>query len=694
MRVVGLISGGKDSCYNMMQCVASGHEIIALANLRPYNLTELDSYMYQSVGHEAINYIAEAMGLPLIRVDTKGVSEQRGKDYEPKEDNDEVEDLYRLLQTVKSEHEIEGVSCGAILSDYQRVRLENVCLRLGLTPLCYLWRRDQAALLHEMTTCEVDAIVVKVASLGLEPQRHLGRSIRLLEPHLLAMKDKYGLNVCGEGGEYETLVLDCPLYMSRLIIEESETVLHSDDPIAPVGYLKLNSIKLEIKLPQLDLSGRFANLPIKDSDGYITDQAEEATETDETDTVKSDEAIVNSSPNTESTPIISNCNIHSLDKHAAKSNDGWLYMTNLTGNIGTTDQRTALTEALDKLTSSLSEYNYRNEDLVSVTMYIADMGEYAALNAAYCAVLNHVNPPARACVQTPLPPDCPVQLEAIAWRKHGDVGDAGCDRYTLHVQSVSHWAPANIGPYAQAVRVGDLVQLAGQVALVPGSMRLVGGGVRHQCQLSIRHLSRLLRAMNSSSDIADVVQGTCYLSDARHVEVARKMWEEKTNNSLMDYVVVSGLPRGALVEWHVWAHRHNHQFEYEETGECIDSWSISTYRRWNYENDAAAIVCHVATSSISDSETTPAHIFAQAVTFTLNRLRQPHAGELSNANSNEETNSSVCALRVYYRYCETTAPLDEYESFLRNFDVVFSLVPARALATPSCRLSLVGTRLH
>lgn len=35
MRVAALVSGGKDSCYNMMQCVAEGHEIVALANLHP-----------------------------------------------------------------------------------------------------------------------------------------------------------------------------------------------------------------------------------------------------------------------------------------------------------------------------------------------------------------------------------------------------------------------------------------------------------------------------------------------------------------------------------------------------------------------------------------------------------------------------------------------------------------------------------
>lgn len=47
MRVIALVSGGKDSCYNMVQCVAEGHEIVALANLRPPDKDEMDSYMFQ-----------------------------------------------------------------------------------------------------------------------------------------------------------------------------------------------------------------------------------------------------------------------------------------------------------------------------------------------------------------------------------------------------------------------------------------------------------------------------------------------------------------------------------------------------------------------------------------------------------------------------------------------------------------------
>ena len=49
MKVVALISGGKDSCYNMIECVRNGHEIVALANLKPNIEGEIDSWMYQSV---------------------------------------------------------------------------------------------------------------------------------------------------------------------------------------------------------------------------------------------------------------------------------------------------------------------------------------------------------------------------------------------------------------------------------------------------------------------------------------------------------------------------------------------------------------------------------------------------------------------------------------------------------------------
>uniref|UniRef100_A0A4X2KQA3 Diphthine--ammonia ligase n=1 Tax=Vombatus ursinus TaxID=29139 RepID=A0A4X2KQA3_VOMUR len=251
MRVAALISGGKDSCYNMMQCVAAGHQIVALANLRPaknqVGSDELDSYMYQTVGHQAIELFAEAMGLPLYRQTIKGTSVETGRMYTRCE-GDEVEDLYELLKSVKEKEEIDGVSVGAILSDYQRVRVENVCKRLDLQPLAYLWRRNQEDLLREMISSDIQAMVIKVAAFGLDPDKHLGKTLDQVESDLCELSKKYGVNVCGEGGEYETFTLDCPLFKKKVVVDSSEVVLHSADAFAPVAYLRFLELHLEEKV--------------------------------------------------------------------------------------------------------------------------------------------------------------------------------------------------------------------------------------------------------------------------------------------------------------------------------------------------------------------------------------------------------------------------------------------------------------
>lgn len=76
----------------------------------------------------------------------------------------------------------------------------------------------------------------------------------------------------------------------------------------------------------------------------------------------------------------------------------------------------------------------------------------------------------------------------------------------MHVQSISHWAPANIGPYSQAVQIGDFIHLAGQISLIPGSMQMINGGIKRQCQLALRHVSRLLKGIDANINLRDVVQ--------------------------------------------------------------------------------------------------------------------------------------------------------------------------------------------
>ncbi|VDM62167.1 unnamed protein product [Angiostrongylus costaricensis] len=240
MDVVGLVSGGKDSCYNMMCAVDAGHRVVALANLHPGDRGELDSYMYQSVGAEGVLMIAQAMGLPLYRREITGLPVNKNYDYcvlnvcvslikkhvvlQPTT-GDEVEDLYELLNRVKKQHpNIEGVSVGAISSCYQKLRVENVCRRLNLLPLCYLWERDQNELLHEMLSKGLDAILVKVAAIGLD-RTYIGRRLSEVELTLNRLHSQFGVHPCGEGGEYETFVISCPLFQKRINVLDSEVLL-------------------------------------------------------------------------------------------------------------------------------------------------------------------------------------------------------------------------------------------------------------------------------------------------------------------------------------------------------------------------------------------------------------------------------------------------------------------------------------
>jgi diphthine-ammonia ligase len=261
MRVIALVSGGKDSTFNMMECVRMGHTIVALANLfpagsddagAPDEADELDSYCFQTVGHSVISAYAQCMGVPLHRgTISRGGSKNQEMVYDVTQD-DEVEDLFQLLAEVKRLHpEADAVSSGAVLSDYQRLRVEHVCARLGLTSLAFMWRRPQQPLLRTMIDRGVEAIVIKIAAMGLKPH-HLGQTIEQLEPTFCELEDKYGNHAAGEGGEYETLTLDCPLFSHRLVIDEARVVTVSADKFAPVAFQHITAFHVEEKAPRME----------------------------------------------------------------------------------------------------------------------------------------------------------------------------------------------------------------------------------------------------------------------------------------------------------------------------------------------------------------------------------------------------------------------------------------------------------
>ncbi|KAJ8686188.1 hypothetical protein QAD02_021982 [Eretmocerus hayati] len=707
MKVVALISGGKDSCFNVMQCVAAGHDIVALANLYPVGKDELDSYMFQTVGHQGVEFIGEAMGLPLYREPTFGKSKMQEKHYFPTKD-DEVEDLYRLLKKVKDQEDVQAVASGAILSDYQRIRVENVCSRLGLISLSYLWRRDQEQLLKEMIDCSVNAVLIKVASLGLEP-RHLGKSISEMQPHLAKMKEKYGLNVCGEGGEYETFTLDCPLFVKSIVIDEYESVVHSNDEVAPVGYLNFKKIHLQDKncdIHNLTLQERLKNVAVKTPLDYISeivgpDLQDGCNLSDEENEDDGDKNIASQDTNADQESI-SNPAESILQEDEVpvtpivnKNQTGWYWFGSIIGK--NEEPKLAMAEALDCLIDLVKKENLEVSDIVAVTMFLKDLSSYVDVNEVYVSKLAKLNPPVRVCTEIPIKYHVVLDAQAYKCNEKDDKSDERVHkRHTMHVQSISHWAPANIGPYSQAIRVGDIISVAGQIPLVPGNMTILESHIKRQCRLTLRHINRIVKAMDSNTELRHIVQGICFVTQPSSIPDARKEWEKRTNNAIVDYVVVSSLPRTAQVEWAVWAHRDNNRFEYEETGKCVGNFKVAIRRRWNYDNSVSAIVCYLSTGSSSSTGNLTTEPSVSPSELTLSELLEAFEYLLSKLSKGSSLEKPPCHLRIFYRMGSLpgagAALVWQALEHFSELNLCSVVVPAKHLHNFSTFLSVCGIR--
>jgi len=204
MRVAVLFSGGKDSTFATYIAQQWGWDVSHLVTLIPKNT---ESWMFHSLNLSLTGLLAETLGIPLSSRMTKGQKE------------DELSDLQTLLQSLP----IDGVVSGAIASEYQRTRIERVCDRLGLKSFTPLWHKDQGLLLEDQLHAGFNIMIVGVFAEGLTKD-WLGRTI---DPPTLAalcsLHETKGVNIAGEGGEYETLVLDGPSFNAPLIIDERET---------------------------------------------------------------------------------------------------------------------------------------------------------------------------------------------------------------------------------------------------------------------------------------------------------------------------------------------------------------------------------------------------------------------------------------------------------------------------------------
>ncbi|MCJ1233862.1 hypothetical protein MMC14_001820 [Varicellaria rhodocarpa] len=524
LNVIALISGGKDSLFSILHCLANDHKVVALANLYPPSSTpnetdssteppqdvDPNSYMYQTAGHTLLPHYSSALSLPLYRAPIFGsaVNTERDysktptKDYSKGEEEDETESLVPLLKKVLIMHPSANALCtGAILSTYQRTRIENIALRLSLVPLSYLWQYpflpapfpSPGGLLEDMKAVGMKAQIVKVASGGLDDgmlwEDVLSDGGRKRVERAMA---KFGGSVLGEGGEYETLVLDGPsgVWNETISVDEEERTVHRGEGgaawvaitggrvIQKTGEAGKDEWRKKLRIPEM-LDVRFEKI------------------LRETQWLSSKDLASRD---------ISRQSIWTHQQRFSYSKS-----TYTVSNITESGER--VEDQIAKIRGSLNLLLLKSEsgmdDVVFTTILLRSMSDFSVVNENYAKWFIKPNPPARVTVACgdALPRGVLVMLSVIIGNQTQSSSCHHCRG--LHVQSRSYWAPANIGPYSQAIsmRVAQesstsIVFVAGQIPLVPASMRVVDmeentegndhfGKFHKQAVLSAQHLWRI-----------------------------------------------------------------------------------------------------------------------------------------------------------------------------------------------------------
>ncbi|KAH9909328.1 hypothetical protein F4778DRAFT_225359 [Xylariomycetidae sp. FL2044] len=762
LNVIALVSGGKDSFYSILHCLANGHRVVALANLHPPpplpgpvvvgdqqrgevaeveeektlqehdettrgaatqqhgsqagtrclgasdgDETDLNSFMYQTVGHQVIPLYAQATGLPLFRQAILGTAvDQRlsyqdprhygyasdddkrhrqpgstqgspgGSDsaigrlsecndsgtgsslsapspllaiaqakHEPpgtprahvreeherdrKEEEDETESLIPLLRAVVKEHpEANALCTGAILSTYQRTRVESVALHLDLVPLAYLWQypdlplihhgdlawprvisssnttgsiddddnkngatgaaisihagsyvslhdprnddnkdhtsddQDDAQLLRDMDAAGLEARVVKVASAGLDESFlwenvASAAGVRRVQRALARFGGGGHGSVLGEGGEFETLVVDGPpvLFKGRIVVPE-----HARRVVREGGgsvWLSIGGARVEMKTTspssdreqqqqqhQYDHRHAAANLGVR-IPGLL--DARFRAVLDALRDGLTTEAAHSSEPPQLAIPSLPPLKLLLPSQQVSPVSHQWCFLGGSGDGDGhyhaTVEDQT--TWIVDQVRLRLQERNVAATAITNSVIVLRRMADFPAVNKIYGSLFREPNPPSRVTIScgeelTLLsPPDNdpsrPSSHIAVYLTLQQQPPAAGADstgtdtdswRKGLHVQSRSYWAPANIGPYSQAIAFpllppsppptpvqnrydddGDddddaphtsstpplAISIAGQIPLIPSSMVLPGPGdnVELQIALALQHLWRV-----------------------------------------------------------------------------------------------------------------------------------------------------------------------------------------------------------
>lgn len=197
VRVAIMNSGGKDSASAWWWATCRGWEISHIVTVK---VRGDDSHMFQIPGIEISKVQANITGVPYHEVTVTG------------KENLEVNELKQQI----AELQIDGLVVGALRSDYQKSRLERMTEELGLRLWTPLWHQSGEHHVRQMIENSFSIMISSVSCDGLDDS-WLGRILTLNDfEQLKGLSEKYRFHIDGEGGEYETIVLDGPHLLQKI----------------------------------------------------------------------------------------------------------------------------------------------------------------------------------------------------------------------------------------------------------------------------------------------------------------------------------------------------------------------------------------------------------------------------------------------------------------------------------------------
>lgn len=227
MKLASLFSGGKDSVYSSYIVQKEGHELACLITILSENK---ESYMFHTPSIGKTKHQAGAMNIPLLIYKTKGKKEE------------ELIDLEESIKTAIKKYKIEGIVTGAIKSVYQASRIQDICNKLNIKCINPLWQINELDYLNDLIKNKFKVIVIGVFAYPLN-QSWLGREINSkFIDEIAKLYEKYKIHPAGEGGEFETFVLDCPMFRKPLNIESYKDFKEGE-----------NSYRREIEISQTNI---------------------------------------------------------------------------------------------------------------------------------------------------------------------------------------------------------------------------------------------------------------------------------------------------------------------------------------------------------------------------------------------------------------------------------------------------------